>query len=74
MCFPVQFFSPAGSKKFSAIPDFFATISLNVSSTEDKLQIMNDANTTLNEMNTCFKYGESLFKGLTITATVVTAA
>ena len=32
MCFPVQFFSPAGSKKFSAIPDFFATISLNVSS------------------------------------------
>lgn len=42
--------------------------------TEDKLEIMNNANTTLNEMNTCFKYGESLFKGLTITATVVTAA
>ena len=42
--------------------------------TEDKLKIMNDANTTLNEMNTYFKYGESSFKGLTITATVVTAA
>lgn len=40
--------------------------------TEDKLKIMNDANTTLNEMNANFKYGESSFKGLTITATVVT--
>lgn len=40
--------------------------------TEDKLEIMNNANTTLNEMNKYFKYGES-FKGLTITATVVTA-
>lgn len=44
-----------------------------VTQTEDKLKIMNDANTTLNEMNTYFKYGESSFKGLTITATVVTA-
>ena len=42
--------------------------------TEDKLKIMNDANTTLNEMNTYFKYDESSFKGLTITATVVTDA
>ena len=41
--------------------------------TEDKLEIMNNANTTLNEMNKYFKYGES-FKGLTITATVVTGA
>ncbi len=40
--------------------------------TEDKLEIMNNANTTLNEMNTYFKYGETSFKGLTITATVVT--
>lgn len=40
--------------------------------TEDKLEIMNNANTTLNEMNTYFKYGVDLFKGLTITATVVT--
>lgn len=52
--------------------DYYNGLLASAGTTEDKLEIMNNANTTLNEMNTCFKYGDSLFKGLTITATVVT--